>query len=63
MTSRSKTTSTVRPLLGFAATATVLGIAFSASGGEELGSYVSVAGALIFIYALHSFGRTGPDEY
>jgi hypothetical protein len=60
---RSKADSTVRSLLAFAATITVIGIAFSASGGEELGSYVSSGGVLIFIYALHRFGRTGPDAY
>lgn len=63
MTTRSTPLKSVRSLLAFSATVTVLGIAFSAAAGEEFGSYVSVVGAALFIYAIHRFGRTGPDEY
>jgi hypothetical protein len=53
---------TTRSLLAFSATAALLGIAFSASGGQDLGSVISVAGVLLMVYALHRFGRSGPDE-
>lgn len=51
----------VRPLLVIAAGASALGIAFSAANAENLGSSIAFGGVLLFIYALHRFGRTGPD--
>lgn len=62
MTTDTRSTKSIRSLLAFAATVTCLGIAFSASGNEDFGSYVSVIGAVLFIYSLHRFGRTGPDQ-
>lgn len=59
---QSRSLKSIRSLLAFAATVSCLGIAFSASGSQEFGSYVSVIGAALFIYAVHRFGRTGPDE-
>jgi len=50
-----------RSLLAFGGTATLIGIGFSASGGQELGSWIAVLGMLLLIYSLHSFGRIGPD--
>lgn len=63
MTTRSTSLKSLRSLLAFAATVTVLGIGFSVAAGQEFGSYVSVAGGALYIYAIHRFGRTGPDEY
>jgi hypothetical protein len=61
MSSRSRSQTTPRSLLAFAATVTVVGIAFSAAKGQEFGSFVAFGGVLLFVYALHRFGRSGPD--
>ena len=58
----SRSLKSIRSLLLFSAVVTCLGIAFATSGNQEFGSYVSVFGAALFIYAVHKFGRTGPDE-
>ena len=58
----SRTLKSIRSLLAFSATVACAGVAFSASGNEQFGSYVSVFGAALFIYAVHRFGRTGPDQ-
>lgn len=50
-----------RSLLAFGGTASLIGIGFSASGSQELGSWIAVLGMLLLIYSLHSFGRSGPD--
>ncbi len=59
---QSRSLKSIRSLLLFSAAVTCLGVAFSAAANQEFGSYVSVLGAALFIYAVHKFGRTGPDE-
>jgi hypothetical protein len=61
MSGQSASQRNIRRLVALGATVTVIGIAFSASGGQELGSFIGVGGVLLSIYALHRFGRTGPD--
>jgi hypothetical protein len=52
----------VRSLLAAAATATLVGIAFSVAGDPALGAWVTLAGISLLIYGLHRFGRGGPDR-
>jgi hypothetical protein len=59
---RSRSLKSIRSLLLFSAAVTCLGVAFSTTEKQVFGSYVSVLGAALFIYAVHRFGRTGPDE-
>ncbi len=39
----------------------MLGIGISASGNQEVGAWVSVGSLLGLLYAMHRFGRSGPD--
>jgi hypothetical protein len=62
MKKRRTAPNSARSLLAFAATITVIGIAFSATRGEAFGGFIATLGALTFVYALHRFGRLGPDD-
>lgn len=53
---------TTRTLLAVATTATLVGIAFSASEQAGFGSFVALGGLLLTVYAIHRYGRSGPDE-
>lgn len=51
-----------RKLLGIAATTVLVGIGLSASGEPTLGAVATLASLIALIYALHRFGRSGPDD-
>lgn len=51
-----------RRLLAFAATLVLVGIALCASDNAGLGAFVNLSGLLLTVYAIHRFGRSGPDE-
>ncbi len=51
-----------RSLIGIGATAVLFGIALSASGDSFTGAVLTLSSLLVLIYALHRFGRSGPDE-
>jgi hypothetical protein len=50
-----------RVLIGVGVTTVLVGIALSASGDPDKGAIVTLASLLLLIYALHRFGRSGPD--
>lgn len=50
-----------RSLLAFAATATVLGIGLSVAGSSALAAWLTVSALALLVFALHRFGRSGPD--
>lgn len=52
----------IRTLIGAAATALLAGIGLAATGESLLGGLVVVPSLVLLIYALHRFGRTGPDD-
>lgn len=51
-----------RTLLRVAATTTVVGIFLAAAGDEDLSRWLTIAGIILLIVALHRFGRLGADE-
>ncbi|MEB2313604.1 MAG: hypothetical protein OZ921_15730 [Sorangiineae bacterium] len=51
-----------RSLLAFAATAALVGIGWSVSGGQAAGAWITVLALALLIYALHRYGRTGADD-
>ncbi len=57
-----KTSGNVRTMIMVGASLTLAGIAFSVSDDESLGSWFTLAGLLLSIFALHRFGRLGPDS-
>jgi len=59
--SAPRTEAKSRSLLSVATAATLIGIALSAGGNQEIGSWITVAGLLALIFGVHSFGRSGPD--
>ncbi len=52
----------VRSLLALGATSVLAGIALAATGEPLLGGIVVVPSLVLLVYALHRFGRSGPDE-
>lgn len=50
-----------RLLIGVGVTTVLLGIALAASGDPDKGAVVTLASLLLLLYALHRFGRSGPD--
>ena len=54
--------STVRTLIGVGATTVLAGIGLAASGESVIGGLVTVPSLVLLIYALHRFGRSGPDD-
>lgn len=61
MSARKSSVRTTRSLVAIAAATLALGIGFAAAKGPDFGGVVAFAGALLFTYALHRFGRSGPD--
>jgi len=53
---------TVRSLIAIGATTVLAGIGLAASGESAIGGLVAVPSLVLLIYALHRFGRTGPDD-
>lgn len=51
-----------RRLIGAGATTLLVGIGVAATGESLLGGIVVVPSLVLLIYALHRFGRTGPDD-
>jgi hypothetical protein len=51
-----------RVLIGAGVTSVLVGIALCASGDQDSGAIVTLASLLVLIYALHRFGRSGPDD-
>ncbi len=52
----------IRSLLALGATTVLVGIGLAATGESLLGGLVVVPSLVLMVYALHRFGRTGPDE-
>jgi hypothetical protein len=50
-----------RLLIGIGVTTVLVGIALASSGDPDTGAVVTLASLLVLIYALHRFGRSGPD--
>lgn len=50
-----------RLLIGVGVTTVLVGIALASSGDPDKGAIVTLASLLLLIYALHRFGRSGPD--
>ncbi len=50
-----------RVLIGVGVTTVLVGIALASSGDPDKGGMVTLASLLLLIYALHGFGRSGPD--
>jgi hypothetical protein len=50
-----------RVLIGVGVTTVLVGIALASSGDPDKGAVVTLASLLLLIYALHRFGRSGPD--
>ncbi|GMV12965.1 MAG: hypothetical protein HS104_08440 [Polyangiaceae bacterium] len=50
-----------RSLLAIGATTVLAGIAIAATGDPTSGGVVTVLSLVLLIYALHRFGRSGPD--
>ena len=63
MTGRAATRrpSRIRSLLAGAASATLLGIAFSVAGDSSVGTWLTLGGLVFLVYGLHRFCRSGPD--
>jgi hypothetical protein len=51
-----------RTWIASAATAALVGIAFSVTGGQGFGSWLPVAALVGLLFGLHRFGRSGPDS-
>jgi hypothetical protein len=51
-----------RQSLGWGAGVLVIGLALVGVGADQVGSVVVLAGLLLTIYAIHTYGRLGPDE-
>jgi hypothetical protein len=49
-----------RRALGLGAAAALAGLAFVGTGESDLGMVLTIAGAFVMIYAIHTFGRLGP---
>jgi hypothetical protein len=58
----ARPTSGARSILAVGATVALLGIALSAGGSPEFGSWVTITGLLLLLVGLHRFGRSGADE-
>jgi hypothetical protein len=50
-----------RRRLAVSATLTVVGIAVSVLGDETVGGVLTVCSVAMLVFALHRFGRTGPE--
>ncbi len=50
-----------RLLIGAGVTSVLLGIGLAASGDPDIGAVITLASLVMLIYALHRFGRSGPD--
>ena len=50
-----------RRLMAGAATVTLVGIALSATGSEDVGAWITAAALVTLIGGLHFFGRSGPE--
>jgi hypothetical protein len=50
-----------RTSLVVAAGASVVGVAVAGTVSREVGGVILVLGWLVFVYALHSFGRAGSE--
>jgi hypothetical protein len=50
-----------RLLIGAGVTSVLLGIGLAASGEPDIGAIITIASLVTLIYALHRFGRSGPD--
>jgi hypothetical protein len=52
----------VRALIAVGVTTVLAGIGLAASGESAIGGLVAVPSLVLLIYALHRFGRSGPDD-
>ena len=50
-----------RSVLAAATATTLVGIALCTGDNQELGAWITLAGLLGLIYAVHRFGRLGPE--
>jgi hypothetical protein len=50
-----------RSLIGIGAITVLAGIGLAATGDASLGALLTLPSLVLLIYALHRFGRTGPD--
>ena len=48
--------------LAFGATLTIVGLAIVGTGESDLGGAVSLFGWLSLFFAIHTFGRLGPEK-
>src|SRR5579871_5059981 len=51
-----------RTSISWGAGVLVLGLALVGVGGEQVGAVAVLAGLLLTIYSIHTYGRLGPDE-
>lgn len=51
-----------RRVLAVGASLSLAGIALSATGSAQIGSWLTVGALLVVLYSLHRLGRAGPDE-
>jgi hypothetical protein len=58
----SSSTDPNRTLVGVFASAAFTGIALSVADAEALGGFVTVVALVGLCWAIHRFGRSGPDE-
>lgn len=56
-----RTEASARTLIAVAATGALVGVAFSVSGHDGLGAYLTVGTLVLLLVGLHRFGRSGPD--
>jgi hypothetical protein len=48
--------------LAFGATLTIVGLAIVGTGESDIGGAVSLLGWLSLFFAIHTFGRLGPEK-
>ena len=51
-----------RSLIAIGATTLLAGIGVAASGDSLVGAVLALPSLILLVYALHRFGRSGPDE-
>lgn len=50
-----------RTLVAVGVTTVLVGIGLAATGDATLGAWITLPSLILLVYALHRFGRSGPD--